>query len=105
MNFISSSKLMLRTGLAYDKTPIPNSSLRTPRLPGAGLTWLSFGANYQYNKSISIDIGYAHLFIEDAKINNAVESESAIAPFIAANLTGEYAGSVDILSAQLVWSL
>jgi len=105
INVVTSNKLIMRAGLAYDQTPIPSAARRTPRLPGAGRTWFSLGAHYQYSKLIALDFAYSHLSIDDAKINNQVESESDLAPFIAANLSGVYEGSVDIFSAQLVWGL
>lgn len=95
-----SDKMILRTGIAYDETPVPSAERRTPRLPGTDRTWLSFGISYIYSQELSFDIGYSHLFIDDAEIDN--EFESSI-PTLAATLKGEYEASVDILSAQLNW--
>ena len=61
-------KLTLRTGVAYDQTPIPDSE-RTPRTPGGDRTWLSIGANYAMSKNIDFDIAYTHLFIDDPEVN------------------------------------
>ena len=93
-------KLVLRTGIAYDETPVPSPERRTPRLPGNDRTWLSFGASYQYSQQLSFDVGYSHLFVDDPKINN--EFESGI-PTLEATLTGDYEAAVDIFSAQLNW--
>lgn len=95
-----SDKMILRTGIALDETPVPNAERRTPRLPGDERFWLSFGMSYQYNKDLSFDFGYSHLFIDDPEINNTFESS---VPTLAATLTGDYDASVDILSAQLNW--
>jgi long-subunit fatty acid transport protein len=46
---------------------------------------------------MAVDVGYAHLFVDETKINN---SESAPP---GATLTGSYDSSVDILSVGLVW--
>jgi long-chain fatty acid transport protein len=92
----------LRAGVALDQTPIVSPELRTPRIPGEDRTWLAFGANYQYSKDISFDFGYAHLFVDDPKINNP----DAHSPPLATGfhtLTGEYDAAVDILSAQVNW--
>ena len=43
----------LRTGLALDETPVPNSSLRSPRVPDEERIWLSFGATYRYSPEIT----------------------------------------------------
>jgi long-chain fatty acid transport protein len=44
-----------------------------------------------------VDVGYAHLFIEDPEIDTSLPS--------AGTLTGEYDADVNILSAQLVWNI
>ncbi len=97
-----SDKLVLRTGIALDETPVPSAERRTPRLPGNDRTWLSFGLSYLLDQQISIDVGYSHLFVDDAKIDNEFESS---VPTLNASLTGEYEADVDILSAQLNWQL
>ena len=100
-NWQYNKKITLRTGLAYDETPIPDSEHRTPRIPGNDRTWLSFGGTYHINEDFTVDVGYSHLFIDDTDINNTFESSQ---PALAATLKGEYEASVDILSAQLRWN-
>jgi long-chain fatty acid transport protein len=92
----------LRAGVALDRTPIDSPELRTPRIPGEDRTWLAFGANYKYSKDISFDFGYAHLFVDDPKINNP---DAHTPPLTTGfhTLTGEYDAAVDILSAQVSW--
>ena len=95
---------LLRTGVAFDETPVPNAQLRTARIPDADRTWLSFGANYKLNKKLSFDLGYAHLFVDNPDIN----SSDAYDPTTGLNtglhqLKGSYDASVDILSAQVNW--
>jgi len=92
-----SDTMILRSGLAYDETPIPSPERRTPRIPGNDRTWLSFGLTYMLDDQSSIDVGYSHLFIDDAEINNTLET---IDPRLNATLTGTYKASVDILSVQ-----
>ena len=101
LDWRQSEKLTLRTGVAYDETPIPSPERRTARIPGNDRTWLSFGGTYVINPAFTVDIGYTHLFISDTKINNTFESSQ---PALAATLTGTYEASVDILSAQLRWN-
>jgi long-chain fatty acid transport protein len=96
-----SQKITLRSGIAYDETPVPSAERRTPRVPGNSRTWLSFGGTYVIDDEFTIDIGYSHLFISDTKINNTFESSQAA---LAATLKGTYKASVDILSAQLRWN-
>jgi len=95
---------LLRTGVAFDETPVPNAQLRTARIPDADRTWLSFGANYKLNKKLSFDLGYAHLFVDNPDIN----SSDAYDPTTGVNtgfhrIKGSYDAAVDILSAQVNW--
>lgn len=90
--------LILRTGVAYDQTPIPSADLRTPRIPDSDRIWLSFGAGYQWNKTMRIDVAYSHLWGGTEGIE-AVSSDTG-----AHVLQGRFDTKVDILSAQLVWN-
>jgi len=94
-----SDKMVLRSGIAYDETPIPSAERRTARIPGNDRTWLSFGLSYTIDEQSSIDVGYSHLFIDDADINNTLEAAPP-ADILNATLTGQYDASVDILSVQ-----
>lgn len=85
--------LTLRTGVAYDESPVPGPKLRTPRLPGNERTWLSFGANYKVNKKMDIDVGYAHLFLDDTPIDNTDHNGY--------NVSGVYDSDVNIFSTQV----
>jgi long-chain fatty acid transport protein len=100
LDYLLSDRWVLRTGLAYDETPVPNKERRTPRLPGNDRTWLSLGASFMQNKTMSWDFGYSHLFIDDAEIDNEFESS---VPTLAATLKGDYEASVDIVSLQFNW--
>jgi long-chain fatty acid transport protein len=102
VDFQYSDSLVLRTGLAYDESPIPSAKRRTPRMPGEDRTWVSLGLTYLASSAISFDVGYSHLFIDDAKIDNTLESE---VDALNSTLTGEFEGDVDILSAQLNWNI
>ncbi len=95
------SAWLLRGGLAYDETPIPDAEHRTARIPGNDRTWISLGTSWMYSKALTFDVGYSHLFIPDTKTNNTLESSI---PTLAATLKGNYEASVDILSAQVRWN-
>ena len=95
---------LFRTGVAFDETPIPNKNLRTPRIPGENRTWLSLGANYKFDKQLSFDLGYAHLFVDDPKIDSTDAYDPSTGQTSGFHkVTGKYDASVDILSAQVNW--
>jgi len=84
--------LTLRTGFAYDETPIQSPELRTPRIPDNNRYWLSFGAKYSPKDWLDIDVGYAHLFV-DEPFSNFTDSQGH-------QLIGTYNAHVDIVSAS-----
>lgn len=94
LNYRYNDTLKLRTGLAYDDEAIDNEH-RTPRIPGNDRIWLSLGASWQYTPETKLDIGYTHLFIKDARIQD--DQRSAGRGLVA----GKYEGSADILSVQM----
>jgi long-chain fatty acid transport protein len=96
----SSSNWTYRVGVAYDETPIPNSHYRTPRVPGEDRIWLAFGLGYKKSDNLSFDFGYAHLFVDDPRINKSMTDPENLTR---GNLNGSYEASVDILSAQMSW--
>jgi long-chain fatty acid transport protein len=99
LNYRVNSQWMARGGVAYDETPV-SDTFRTARIPDQSRTWLAFGLQYKLSGKSLIDVGYAHLFVKDARIN-----KTEPAPGIGnVTLTGTYEGSVDILSAQLTHS-
>ena len=95
---------LLRTGVAYDETPIPSDKYRTVRIPGEDRTWLALGANYRYDTRLSFDFGYAHLFVDDPKINSSDAYDPTTGQTTGFHkVTGDYDAAVDIFSAQVNW--
>jgi len=83
-----------KAGAAIDQTPV-NDTDRTPRLPDQDRTWLSFGGKYSLSPDSAIDVGYAHLFIKEAPINQSAGNPTAFGTIL-----GSYKGSVDIFGVQ-----
>jgi len=98
------SAVTLRTGVAYDESPVPNKELRPAALPDNDRIWLDFGIGYRYSNQLSFDFAYAHLFIDDPKINSTDADSSSIPGNDGLHrLTGEFDASVDIFSGQVNW--
>ena len=87
----------MKMGFAYDQTPV-NDTDRTARLPDNNRLWLSFGGQYKLSKDGTLDLGYAHLFIKDAPIDQNGGNAAANG-----RLVGTYKGSVDIFGAQFAY--
>ena len=96
--FNPTPQLALRTGFAYDQTPVPDAAHRTPRIPDSDRYWLAIGVGYALSERINVDLGYAHLFMPDSRM-----SKSAAVPEDAARgtLVGSYSGEIDIISTQM----
>ena len=86
-------QVTLRTGFAYDETPIRSSDDRTPRVPDNNRYWLSFGAKYSPKDWLDIDVGYAHLFVDDP-FTTFTDNQGH-------QLIGTYDAAVNIVSASV----
>ena len=94
-NYKYSSSVVLRTGVSYDQTAIPDSQHRTPRIPDQSRTWLAFGAGWTLSPKNTLDAGYTHLFMKNAATSNVNGQYS---------IHGDYSLSIDMLSVQLTHS-
>ncbi|MEE4290144.1 MAG: porin, partial [Cycloclasticus sp.] len=91
-----------RTGFAYDEGAARNASSRSSRFPDNDRYWLTFGASYQLADNLSLDAGYAHIFVPDTKIDRTPEATALSG---ASALRGNYESDADILSAQIRWDM
>jgi long-chain fatty acid transport protein len=58
--------LTLRLGFAYDETPIKSAEFRSPRIPDNNRYFLAAGVRWSPTHFMDLDVGYAHLFVQDA---------------------------------------
>jgi long-chain fatty acid transport protein len=89
-----------RFGIAYDKTPVQHNEDRTMTLPDSDRIWLSFGVKYSLSKVSSIDLGYSHIFFDDAKTARAVTTGFPGPQTLRQTIRGSFDTTADILSAQ-----
>lgn len=85
-----------RAGVARDEAPQTDPTLVTPRIPDQDRTWISAGFNYAFSETLTMDLGYAHLFVDDTAIND-VDSQTGH------QVVGEFESSVDIVGVQANW--
>ncbi len=93
MNYYHNDKLTLRTGVAYDESPVPDPTVRTPRLPDNDRLWIAVGGSYRMSDKLSADVGYAHLIIDDTRVQRTGSTGDT--------LIGNYESDANILSAQI----
>jgi long-chain fatty acid transport protein len=64
--------LTLRTGYAYDNSPVPNER-RTLRIPTGDMRFYSLGGSYIFNENASLDLGYSYVTQSRTGINDTRE--------------------------------
>jgi long-chain fatty acid transport protein len=87
--------LTFRLGFAYDETPIQGATFRTPRIPDNNRYLVSAGLRWSLTRFMDIDIGYAHLFVEDPTVD-FTDSQGH-------ELKGTIDAAVDIVSASITF--
>lgn len=92
----ANDKWLLRAGVAYDESPIPNAT-RTLRVPDEDRTWVSIGARYQVASGATLDFGYTHIFFKDASLSLTTADTNNN---LRGNLSGSYTVSADILAVH-----
>ena len=60
---------VLRAGVSYDPTPVPDATHREPRIPDSDRLMLAIGAGYAWSDETRIDIAYEHIFNNTGSID------------------------------------
>jgi long-chain fatty acid transport protein len=84
----------MKYGLAWDQSPVRSAEERLVSLPDNDRIWFTVGTQLQVDKTSTVDLGAAYIYIRDAHIDN---NQSAAGR---GRVTGSYTGSVVILGAQ-----
>jgi long-chain fatty acid transport protein len=87
-------KLTLRSGVAFEKSPIQNATERLIQVPDSDRWWASVGATYKWSEKFTFDFAYTHIFFDDAPFVRQNLGESV-------TLTGEAKQSADIISFSM----
>lgn len=92
------SKLVLRTGVAYDESAVSEEH-RTATIPETDRLWLSLGAGYQWSEQLNFDAGFTYIFAKDAKMYETDPGFGAGDTFGGA-FEGEVTGSIWLIGVQ-----
>lgn len=98
--YLPDNNWTVRIGTAYDTSAVAHAKYRTPRIPDGDRIWAAFGLGYKVSDKLDIDIGYAHLFINDPDIKKTATGDDRLR----GALQGTYSTQIDIVSAQLTMS-
>ncbi len=70
--------LTLRTGIAYEVSPVDGPTTRLVQDPDSNRVWLSLGGSYDWNTYTRLDFSYSHVFYENnAPFNSAATGDVA----------------------------
>lgn len=97
VNYLSGEELILRLGIAYEETPIPNPRYRSPRIPDADRIWISAGATWQWTEHLSLDLAYAYVRAQDPEVDNDTHTPNQY-------LRGKFDADVHILALGSLYS-
>lgn len=87
------NNLTLRAGVAYEISPVRNASQRILGIPDSDRVWLSLGATTKITESITIDLAYTHIFLEDGDFARTSLAGNTV--------TGSVDASTDIVSVSM----
>lgn len=97
-----SPNLTLRTGVAYEVSPVDGATTRLVQDPDSNRVWLSIGSSYTMSDGSRLDFSYSHVFFEnDAPFNRVPGSTLFTAP----PLLGTADVSMDVISVGLKMDL
>ncbi len=95
LNYRLGPQWLLRAGVAYDESPVPDAEHRTPIGPDNDRRWYALGVTYAPGSALSIDAAVSHIEMDDAAINNT-DSQNHV-------LSGSYRLGGSFLSVQASW--
>lgn len=86
-------RLTLRAGGAYEITPIDSPTKRLIGIPDNDRIWASIGASYKWSETMSFDVAYSHVFVQDSTLDRT--SLSGV------RMLGNVDASIDIVSVSM----
>lgn len=92
--------LRMVTVVGYDQTPTKEEH-RQLALPESDIVVFNIGFGYYASKALRVDIGYAHPFFSEAKVNNV----NVIVPPIEIATVGTGQIRAEVFSLQLTWNV
>lgn len=84
----------VRAGVGFEHSPV-NDRNRGVRLPDNDRIWVGAGLTYNWSHKLALELGYTHIFVEDAPINIAAGNPLFVPGF---TFTGTGETSIDIIS-------
>lgn len=97
----ATDRLLLRTGVTKDRSPVP-SSTRSPALPDSARTWFAVGGNWAFDLNTSVDLSLGHVKLKDAAMNATDDGDGEhVCNCSFATARGNYNTKATIFGVQL----
>ncbi len=97
-NYLATEKITLKAGLGYDQTPVQNE-YRNVQMPDNNRVAVAFGGHYQATQTVGIDLGWNHLFIQNATVSPPTQ----ITGEQQTTTNGSVTAGADVYAAQITW--
>ncbi len=96
-------RLTLRSGVAWEESPVDNATQRSTAVPDSDRVWLSFGGTFDYNERIALDLAYTHIWFATGPIerNAAASALTGLGVTSSVTLVGEAKTSTDIIAGSV----
>ena len=91
---------LLRGGLGYDQSPTKDGE-RDARMPDSDRYIVGVGATLRPNQRMAIDMGYQHVFMQDADLDMTIYDSGD--PYL--SMTGISSSSADLIGLQVSYQL
>jgi len=99
-DYYATDKIILRSGIGFDQTPV-SSTYRNVQMPDNNRYVVAVGGHYQATKSVGMDLGWMHLFINKAHIIPPPQVTGSEIAYT----NGSVTAGADVFSAQVTWDI
>ena len=73
LEYEATDRTTIRSGVAYEESPIRSADERTVRLPDADRIWVSVGATHNISDTMTMNLAYSHIFFEDGSLDRTTK--------------------------------
>ena len=96
VEFEVNDRMTVRSGVAYEESPVQNPVERSARVPDTNRVWLSIGATRNISQTMTLNLAYSHVFFEDGSIDRTTEFPVGDIRFL-----GDREADVDLFAVSL----
>jgi long-chain fatty acid transport protein len=73
LEFEVNDRTTVRSGVAYEESPVQNPVQRSARLPDTNSVWVSIGATRNISPTKTLNLAYSHVFFEEGSMDRTTE--------------------------------